>query len=207
VPFVHRRYNPVQGVAASAKTSDVGTTYSGRHSRRHAMKRALLTKISICGLPVAIALVALHAMGSGDRHIGGARRANPFRASDISGNDLRMAPGERGPCLLLFFCLCSDCQTLAHQLRLCPLLRSSGPVQVVGVVHADPRQAAYFLEVTEFPGVLLVDPHGSVRQQYQVGRCPNAWLVNRDGSIYFARNDEIRVRELCREVHAWLTAH
>jgi peroxiredoxin len=132
-----------------------------------------------------------------------ANRARPFCAMDLRGAPTIVAPGEQGPALLLFFCLCPNCQELARGLRsACPtsLLEN---VQVVGIVDATRSQAAEFQRATRFPGVILADPYRSVHEQYGAKACPAAWLVDANGSIRLTSITGITRKDLTLALHTW----
>jgi peroxiredoxin len=133
-----------------------------------------------------------------------AARAETFRALDLQGNSVQVSPGERGRCVLLFFCMCPNCKELARQFCLPSTHPEAGDVQVFGILHADPRQGTEFLTATRFPGILLLDPLGKVHEKYGIGPCPNAWLVNSGGTIRFFRPGSIIPSELSRELTTWL---
>jgi peroxiredoxin len=131
------------------------------------------------------------------------RPAPPFSALDLHGRAARVVPGKEGRTLLLFFCMCSNCQRLAAQWR--PHSRGGGVpnFRVVGVIHCPLPQAAIFEEATRFPGTLLVDPTGAVHDEYRAGSCPNAWLVDRGGAVRFARSARIGAAELGHRTDSW----
>jgi peroxiredoxin len=123
---------------------------------------------------------------------------------DLQGNSVQVSPGERGRCVLLFFCMCPNCKELARQFRLPSTRPEAEGVQVFGILHADLRQGTEFLTATRFPGMLLVDPLGEVHEKYGIGACPNAWLVNPGGTIRFSQPGSIILPELRGELTTWL---
>ncbi len=165
-------------------------------------KRKLYTVVSAVGVLVAgTATFSHHRMPeAGPKAV---CYAHAFQATDMTGKSVTVSPGADGRCLLLFFCLCQDCQTFARQTHLWIPLRGTVPTQVVGIVHANLGQARSFRAMTRFPGRILSDPSGNVHDQYRVGLCPNAWLVNRDGSVHFSRREPVAPRVLIDTMVAW----
>jgi peroxiredoxin len=142
------------------------------------------------------------------RFINGTRQtAKPFQVADLAGNPVEVRPGERRGCILMFFCMCPRCRTLAHELRRLPMFQRAKNIDVIGVLGADQDQAVKFLVHTKFPGTLLTDPLGTVREQYHVGRCPNIWLIDPGGSVRFFQPDAVDAKELSRILGSWRVAH
>jgi peroxiredoxin len=129
--------------------------------------------------------------------------APPFSGTGIGGESVHVAPGENGRCLLLFFCRCPNCFALAEQLRAAPIGKRPVDLNVYGVLRGNAAQAARFEHVTQFPGTLLADPRGQIHDLYQVGPCPNAWLVDQGGDVHFSRYGGITATELRRRVEKW----
>jgi peroxiredoxin len=103
----------------------------------------------------------------------------------------------------MFFCMCPQCRTLVHELRGLPMFQRAKNIDVIGVLGAAQDQAVKFFEETKFPGTLFADPLGTVRKQYQVGLCPNIWLVDRGGSVRFFQHDAVNAKELSRILESW----
>jgi peroxiredoxin len=133
------------------------------------------------------------------------RQAPAFEAVSLQGQRVMVSPGERSRCLLLFFCMCADCHHLALQLAKSPYV-ADRTLQIVGVVHSTPEAVRGFREQTRFPGLLFADPMGEVKRRYGVGPCPNAWLIDPGGAVFFHQREPIRWSELTRRLGGWITS-
>jgi peroxiredoxin len=127
-----------------------------------------------------------------------------FQAMGLNREPLWASPGTATPTLLVFFCDCDDCRSLARQLTRSRYRWGDGLI-LMGVIHSTVQEAQQFQQETGFPGTLLVDPNGEVKRWYGVGACPSAWLVRVPGRLR-VRRDHVSWPELDRQLGIWLAA-
>jgi peroxiredoxin len=139
-----------------------------------------------------------------------AGKGNPsegnFRASDLQGRDIAVSPGLEARCVLLFFCPCGNCRTLARDLRLSGVLRQRPDIRLVGVLHAAPVQARAFYEETGFPGQLLVDEMGAASDQYGVLQCPDVRLLRHGKTSHLDRAKNMDGWRLIERIRSWASS-
>ena len=133
-----------------------------------------------------------------------ASRHPRFEAMALNRHPVWVSPGTATRTLLLFFCSCGDCDQLARRLAASPYGLGQGLV-VIGVLDSSPQQGQRFQEETRFPGMLLVDPNGQVKRQYEAGRCPSAWFVDRGGRLRM-QHDHVSWPVLQQQLALWSAA-
>jgi hypothetical protein len=164
--------------------------------RQQEMKRTTWQVACLALLLIGSSLTALLATGARK-----GQAAETFRAMDLQGNEVVFTPGEGRHCLLLFFCMCADCHTLARQLARSPGVTRLD-LQVIGVVHATRQGTAQFRSATGFPGALLADPEGEVHARYRGNPCPTACFIDPGGTIHI-RKPRVCWGQLSDSLGAW----
>jgi peroxiredoxin len=172
-------------------------------------RNTIRSQAALCVSATTLAILAglvvkVSRLGAAGDQVGEIRRAPMFQATDLQGNSVIVSLGQQRRSLLLFFCMCADCHRLARRLEQSPFVKD--PVlEVVGVVHSTVEAVCGFRDQTAFPGLLLADPLDQVKRQYGGGPCPNAWLIDAGGSVFFHQKESICWSELSRKLDGWIS--